>query len=443
MLTRHVLARAAMNARARFALAPIWLVAAGLAIPGAAAERVLFRRAIPTDVTWGELSIIEGGPTEIVVRGEKLSYPFTLEVACDERRRREDPDDEGKRAAVTPVTRRGAVYLAVQLPDGRDAWKQALEKVRLRIADLTPDTFESFVQSFGNVLNGADPAVTGAFRGVACTTVEGRSDAAGEYKREIDGGNVRSGWWGFSDPRPICSALAAALEAAPPSSVLTSRFEVRVEREQELTVADARVTGHSRSAWPEGAGIAYAAPPEGSTGYTWSGGGDGEARYDELRPARRGGPPETEKPYLLKSRAKNAALPREGLDGDALLARWTWRVRHGVLGAEPSSTIEEESLLDVAFLFMEEHAAIDWDGAARAVAQDLARSSEAPGIPLLVGLVKSHTRELGTDAVVAVFCERDRPREATYCVAQACASVLNAEEFCRALGDRLDVIAGR
>jgi hypothetical protein len=221
---------------------------------------------------------------------------------------------------------------------------------------------------------------------------------------------------------------------------LASRFEIRAQREESLAVDDAQVSGANHAAWPGGAGIESAEAPKGAKRYTNSGeGADGTVWYEELRPARDGGPSATKSPYLLKATSRNATVPVVGLDSDALLMRWTWHVRDVNLGTEPKTSDREMAVLNAAFLFVEAHGRTDQEDFERAVAREFAASDQKPGLSLLQGLMKMNGRYLGADAMFVVFCDPVRPREASYCVMSACERVLNAEEFCNALASRLDL----
>ena len=413
-------------------------------LPVFAAERALLMRVFPTDVSWGEISLAEGPPTEVSIREDRIAYPFSLMIACTQHQRREDLNDAKEQAIVTPLRRRGAIYFSAQLPGGRNAWKAVIAKLRARLAGLTPETFGTFAQTFGTALIGAEPAVEGSFEGLICMTVEGQSDQGWEVHRRIDkNGGVATGASGFPDSRPVCSKLVGALEGEAPLDVLISRLEVRAQREESLTVDDIHATGEGHAAWPPGAGIEYAEAPEGAKRYTSSGGESGAAWYDEIRPARDDGPPTTRKPYLLRAKARNATIPTSELDSDALLSRWVWRVRDVTLGTEPKTSDHDVAVLDAAFLFVEAHGRTDQEQFEGTIARDFASSDKQPGPELLQGLIKLHLRGLGADAMYVVFCEPTRPREATYCVASACSQILNAEDFCSALASRLDVTSRR
>ena len=159
-------------------------------LPVFAAERALLMRVFPTDVSWGEISLAEGPPTEVSIREDRIAYPFSLMIACTQHQRREDLNDAKEQAIVTPLRRRGAIYFSAQLPGGRNAWKAVIAKLRARLAGLTPETFGTFAQTFGTALIGAEPAVEGSFEGLICMTVEGQSDQGWEVHRRID-----KTWW--------------------------------------------------------------------------------------------------------------------------------------------------------------------------------------------------------------------------------------------------------
>jgi hypothetical protein len=430
-----------MTLSRRLILLYAWIAMALTAVPLHAAELTLLHRSFPTDVSWGEISIAEGPQVELPKGEDRKTYRFSLAIVCNQRERREDVREATGQAVETPLRRRGAVYVAAELPDGREAWKQLVEMLRGKVGGLTPETFGTFAEHFPNSLTGSDPGFKGAFEAAVCVTVDGRSDQAWSVNRVIDtkANTISTGLTGLSDSHPICRKLGAALEGESPSDVLASRFEVRAQREETLAYDELTSPGTGPASWPEGSGIATEPAPEGTRTYSKSDGDpEGEITYEELRPAQTGGPPETAKRRLLKAKAKSASIPVSALDADVLLSRWTWRVRDLQLGTDPKTNDAESAAFDVAFLFTAAHAAVDGDGVARVVAGDFAGSDEKPGVALLRKFVQGHLRDLGPDAMVVVLCDPATPREATFCVAGACPNVANAEEFCRALAARLD-----
>lgn len=422
---------------------PACLIGVLACLGSSAAERVLLLRTFPTDVSWGEISVAEGPPVEVSIRKEHVAYSFSLTIACNQRERREDLNDANRQAVVTPARRRGAVYFATKLPGGREAWKSVVDKLHVRLAGLTPETFGTFAQTFQQALIGPEPALEGAFEGVMCLTVEGQSDQASEAYRKIDKDGAATGSSGFSDPRPICSKLVSALEGESPSDILASRFEVHAQREETLTVDNMQVSGAGHAAWPEGAGIEYAEAPKDATGYTSGGAGNDAVWYEELRPARGDGPSPAQKPHVLKAKTRKASIPKDGLDSDAVLTKWIWRVRDMSLGIEPKTSDHEVVELDVAFLFVAAHGRTNQDEFERSVAGEFASSDQKPGASLLRALMNKHVREVGADAMYVAYCDPTRPREASYCVASACSDALNAEEFCGALASRLESTSAR
>jgi hypothetical protein len=410
-------------------------------LPLHAAERTLLHRSFPTDVSWGEISIAQG-PQVVLPKGdERVTYPFSLAIVCNQRERREDVREATGQAVATPLRRRGTLYLAAELPGGRKAWNQIVETVQSKLGGLTPETFGTFAEHFPNSLTGADAVYKGPFEAAVCAAVDGRSDQAWTVKRTIDPKTnaVFSGLTGYSGSHPICRKLAGALDGEPASDVMASRFEVRAQREETLAYDDVASPGTGPAPWPEGSGIAYGPPPEVTGSYSHSDGdADGEITYEELRQPRTGGARDAAERRVLKAKAKAGPIPVGDLDADVLLSRWTWRVRDLQLGTDPTANDAESATFDVAFLFTAAHGAVDGEGVARTVAGEFAGSDEKPGIALLRRLVQGHLRDLGADAMVAVLCDPATPREATFCVAGACPNVTNAEEFCRALAARLD-----
>jgi hypothetical protein len=409
-----------------------------------AVEKVLFLRVLPTDASWGEISLSQGSAVEASTPKDSATYPFSAKLACVERERKERAEAMGSAARLAPSPARpcGTLYFVAQLEEGREVWQAFLEQLLERVGPLTPKTFGAFARGFDELLEPTmRPIAKQSFRVLACASVEEQKDEAWEIEKRVEDGNIFLRATGFPDPRPICATLARALEGEPPAELLSTRFDVRAVREESLLYFSWKNRNAPPAAWPDGAGIEYGTPPsERTTSYRKSGGGGGWVYYEELRKGRHGGPPGTEKPYILKARARDAAVAEEALDADALLTRWSWRIRETTLGTSPKTTAEETEILDVAFFFTAPHGPPKEDSYTTNVAEAFASSAETPGLSLLENKLLEHMDKFGTDAMFAVLCEHARPKEAKLCVAAACNRLLNAEAFCNALASRLDSI---
>ena len=416
------------------------ILATRAASPAPDDDRTLLLRVEPTQVRWAEIDVAEGGDVEVPASGETRSYPFSLAISCSERERKETVGSVVGASAL-PARRLGSVYVAGDTHGSRDAWNDLREVLIGRVAALTPDTFTTFARRFRDELFASlDASHTEDFSGVVCVAVTGESDQAVDVRRRRDeDGGVSSTSSGFRDGRAVCARLSGRLEGAPPVEVLASRFLVGSAGTESLRLRTRLGPGREGVSWPEDSGVRFGKAPPGAASYSRSQRDiDGWADYEELRSVAPGGSTGGPAPYLVQARARDASIPASALDGDAVLMRWTWRLRTVRLGIDPKTISDETATVDIALLFPERSGRRNVDAYASAVAREFDLATQPRGVPLLTSVLVGQTREIGIDPMFAVVCRSDEPDATRFAIAGATARVLNARDFCSALAARLD-----
>jgi hypothetical protein len=418
------------------ALAPVALFAAAAAAPDARAADRILQRLRPLSVRWGEVEVSETALVKVAMNDGETTYPNALALVFKARLRQEDVQGllEGTSRARAQTTVAGTLHVAARMSGGRGDWDGFARRLQEAAGRLTPAGYEAFVGNVtGSLTAAADPG-SGEYLITYCIVVPGSPDRSGEVHRSLvkdgKGGAATTGASVYGKGGSSCAPLRDAFAGRPPVDVLSTGFNVDESLEESLDLAAQSRLQQPPVPFPEGTQISRTGPPPGATGFSKVTKQDGAAHGEMLRRDGAGGSSAgAGDPYIYTVDLKDAALARDLPRGRSLLARWDVARRDTRLGTAPRALSEERQSLLMGVFCTTMTCAPDLEALKSTT---LARLDVMEGL-LGADLVRKalDIQGLPPDSFT-VLCDPGSGREmnATWCLSNACAKVLNPDEVC-------------